>query len=235
RADARAGLAWRRAGRRHPGRRAGPRGPRRRTRHRAPGAAGRGRRPGSPLTPAGGIGNRRCRDLRHGRVPPPPRNLRDHRGLRAYIPGMPTRRERTMRGRLADLFNLRRGEAGPVLVAALFFFCVLTALMLLRPARDALGMSRGIESVRWLFIGTALATLLVNPAFGWLVSRFRRLQFIAATYAFFALGLCGFWALLQFAPEAVGERSGQVFYVWFSVFNLFSTMVFWALMADRFA
>jgi AAA family ATP:ADP antiporter len=32
----------------------------------------------------------------------------------------------------------------------------------------------------------------------------------------------------------VGERSGQVFYVWFSVFNLFSTMVFWALMADRF-
>lgn len=140
-----------------------------------------------------------------------------------------------MRGRLADLFNLRRGEAGPVLVAALFFFCVLTALMLLRPARDALGMSRGIESVRWLFIGTALATLLVNPAFGWLVSRFRRLQFIAATYAFFALSLCGFWALLQFAPEAVGERSGQVFYVWFSVFNLFSTMVFWALMADRFA
>jgi len=28
--------------------------------------------------------------------------------------------------------------------------------------------------------------------------------------------------------------SGQVFYVWFSVFNLFATMLFWALMADRF-
>ena len=28
--------------------------------------------------------------------------------------------------------------------------------------------------------------------------------------------------------------SGRVFYVWFSGFNLFSTMVFWALMADRF-
>jgi AAA family ATP:ADP antiporter len=35
-------------------------------------------------------------------------------------------------------------------------------------------------------------------------------------------------------PEAVGVVSGQVFYVWFSVFNLFATMVFWALMADRF-
>ncbi len=140
-----------------------------------------------------------------------------------------------MRERIAGLFNLRRGELAPVLVAGLFFFCILTALMLLRPARDALGMERGIESVRWLFIGTAVVTLLVNPVFGWLVSRFKRLHFISATYGFFALSLVGFWALLVFAPGAVGARSGQVFYVWFSVFNLFVTMVFWALLADRFS
>ncbi len=139
-----------------------------------------------------------------------------------------------MTSTLQRLFNLRRDELVPVLLAGLFFFCVLTALMMLRPARDALGMQRGIESVRWLFIGTALATLMVNPVFGWLVSRFRRLSFIAATYLFFALSLVGFFSLLVFTPQAVGERSGQVFYVWFSVFNLFSTMVFWALMADRF-
>ena len=40
--------------------------------------------------------------------------------------------------------------------------------------------------------------------------------------------------MITFAPEAIGDVSGRVFYVWFSVFNLFSTMVFWALMADRF-
>jgi len=133
------------------------------------------------------------------------------------------------------LLNLHREEVAPVLIAALFFFCVLTALMLLRPARDALGMERGIESIRWLFIGTALATLAVNPVFGWLVARLQRLQFIGATYGFFVASLAGFWALLVFAPGAVGERSGQVFYVWFSVFNLFVTMVFWALLADRFS
>jgi ATP:ADP antiporter, AAA family len=136
---------------------------------------------------------------------------------------------------LQRLFNVRREEWVPVLLAALFFFCVLTALMVIRPARDALGMQRGIEAVRWLFMGTALVTLLVNPVFGWLVARFRRLQFIAATYGFFALGLLGFYALLTMAPQAVGETSGQVFYVWFSVFNLFATMLFWALMADRFS
>jgi AAA family ATP:ADP antiporter len=135
---------------------------------------------------------------------------------------------------LQRFFNVRREEVAPLLAAALFFFCVLTALMMLRPVRDALGMQRGIEAIRWLFIGTAIITLAVNPVFGWLVSRFRRLVFITTTYAFFALSLVGFWALIVFTPQAIGETSGQVFYVWFSVFNLFSTMVFWALMADRF-
>src|SRR5690606_35959590 len=112
---------------------------------------------------------------------------------------------------LRRLFNVRREEVLPVALAALFFFCVLTALMVLRPARDALGMSRGMDAVRWLFIGTALVTLAVNPVFGWLVSHFRRITFITATYAFFALSLLGFYLLLTQAPQAVGVRSGQVF------------------------
>ena len=130
--------------------------------------------------------------------------------------------------------NVRREELAPTLVAGLFFFCVLTALMVVRPAREALGMQRGIEAIRWLFLGTVVVTLLANPLFGWLVSRFRRMVFIAATYLFFAFGLVAFYALLVLAPASVGERTGQVFYVWFSVFNLFATMLFWALMADRF-
>lgn len=121
-----------------------------------------------------------------------------------------------------------------MLFAALLFFCVLTALMVVRPAREALGMQRGIEAIRWLFMGTVLVTLAVNPVFGWLVSRFRRIVFVRATYLFFAAGLVAFFLLLVLAPAHVGRASGQVFYVWFSVFNLFAVMLFWALMADRF-
>jgi len=131
--------------------------------------------------------------------------------------------------------NVRREEVAPLLVSALFFFLVLTALMVVRPAREALGMQRGIEEIRWLFVGTAVVTLLANPLFGLLVSRYRRMTFITATYLFFAASLVVFWGLLVLTPQAVGERSGQVFFVWFSVFNLFSTMVFWALMADRYS
>lgn len=133
------------------------------------------------------------------------------------------------------LLNIRRDELLPVLLSALFFFCVLTALMVLRPAREALGMQRGIDTVRWLFIGTALITLMVNPVFGWLVSRLRRMAFIGVTYLFFSFSLMIFYLLMVGAPDAIGAVTGQVFYVWFSVFNLFSVMVFWALMADRFS
>jgi len=133
------------------------------------------------------------------------------------------------------LTNVRREEVAPVIAAAIYFFCILTALMVIRPARDALGMQRGIEEVRWLFQGTLVVTLFVNPVFGLLVAKFRRLVFLASTYLFFSASLLVFYALLTFAPAVIGERTGQVFYVWFSVFNLFVTMVFWALMADRFS
>ena len=136
---------------------------------------------------------------------------------------------------LQRFFQVRKGEGAAVFASALSFFFILTALMVIRPARESLGMRRGIEAVRWLFIGTAVVTLTVNPIFALLVSRYRRIVFITATYVFFALSLVGFYLVLVGAPRAIGEVSGMVFFVWFSVFNLFSTMVFWALMADRFS
>ena len=136
---------------------------------------------------------------------------------------------------LQRFFQVRKGEGAAVFASALCFFFILTALMVIRPARESLGMRRGIEAVRWLFIGTAVVTLAVNPIFALLVSRYRRIVFITATYVFFALSLVGFYLVLVGAPRAIGEVSGMVFFVWFSVFNLFSTMVFWALMADRFS
>ena len=131
--------------------------------------------------------------------------------------------------------QVRREEATSVIVSALAFFFILTALMVLRPAREALGMQRGIETIRWLFVGTAVVTLAVNPVFGLLVSRSRRLVFIKAAYLFFAGSLLAFYALLVMTPTAIGETSGMVFFVWFSVFNLFATMIFWGVMADRFS
>ena len=42
---------------------------------------------------------------------------------------------------MTTLFDVRRDERGPLLTAACGFFFVLSALMLLRPVRDAAGMA----------------------------------------------------------------------------------------------
>ena len=46
--------------------------------------------------------------------------------------------------------QVRREEVAPVLASALAFFFILTALMVLRPAREAFGMRlRGTSSDDW--------------------------------------------------------------------------------------
>lgn len=139
-----------------------------------------------------------------------------------------------MAGLLSNFTNVKREELPVVIASGFFFFCLLTALMVLRPVREALGMESGLDTVRWLFLGTAFFTLLVNPVFGFLVSHFRRFTFVATTYLFFAFSLFVFYLFLTLAPESIGQISGRVFYVWYSVFNLFNTMVFWATMADTY-
>ena len=139
-----------------------------------------------------------------------------------------------MKNFLQKFTNVKREELPVVIASGFFFFCLLTALMVLRPVREALGMESGLDTVRWLFLGTAFFTLLVNPVFGFLVSHFRRFTFVATTYLFFAFSLFVFYLFLSLAPESIGQISGRIFYVWYSVFNLFNTMVFWATMADTF-
>jgi AAA family ATP:ADP antiporter len=89
-------------------------------------------------------------------------------------------------------------------------------------------MPPAIEAIRWLFVGTAVVTLAGEPGVRAAGEPLPTPGFINATYLFFAARLLVFYALLVMAPAAIGETSGMVFFVWFSVFSLFATMVFWA-------
>src|SRR5207244_3952158 len=83
-----------------------------------------------------------------------------------------------------------------------------------------------------LFLGTLGGTLLANPLFGALVSRYPRRVFIPVVYRFLILNLVLFWALLTFLPEGRRLAVAHVFFVWTSVFNLFAVSVFWGFMSD---
>lgn len=134
---------------------------------------------------------------------------------------------------MSRIVVIERGELRGALLSAGFFFFVLSAYYVLRPIRDEMGVAGGVENLPWLFTGTLVVMLLVNPAFAALVGRLPVQRFIPLAYRFFGLNLLAFWAFLTLADGGAADVwVGRVFFIWLSVFNLFVVSVFWAFMAD---
>ena len=131
------------------------------------------------------------------------------------------------------LLDVRRSEIAVVIGSSLFFFFLLTLNYILRPVRDAMGISGGPEKLPWLYTGTLVATLVLSPLFGWLVSHLPRRRFITIAYRAFALSLVGFYFWMRSGNHA-GAFAGQAYFVWFSACNLLIVSVFWGFMADIF-
>lgn len=135
-------------------------------------------------------------------------------------------------GRVGGLIPVARGEVRATVLAGLFFFFVLFAVMMLRPVREAMGVERGMDELRGLFVLTALVSLVVAILFGGLVSRMDRRRFIPIGFRVVMLCLVCFAVARCVMGDEIRQHAGRVFYVWFSVFNMFVTSIFWAYMAD---
>ena len=147
---------------------------------------------------------------------------------------------------LTRVLNFRRGELRLGGLAALFYFCVLCGYFFLRPVREAMGVSRGMDDLRRLFVATSVSSLVIVLLFGGVVSRLDRRRFIPIGYSFVIVCLGVFSALLiadgstgggligTDAETAVARGVGYTFYVWLSVINLFVNSLFWAFMVDVF-
>ena len=132
---------------------------------------------------------------------------------------------------LERLVRVEHGEWPRLAIAFFYFFFLLGGYFMLRPIRGAVAASNS-EILHWLYTGTFLAMLAIVPVFGFLVSRFRRGQFIPAIYLFFISHLVLF--AIGFEGDATPMWMQRAFYIWLSVFNLFVVSVFWSFMADIF-
>jgi AAA family ATP:ADP antiporter len=132
---------------------------------------------------------------------------------------------------LERLVRVEHGEWPRLAIAFSYFFFLLGGYFMLRPLRGAVAASNS-EILHWLYTGTFLAMLAIVPLFGFLVSRFRRGQFIPAIYLFFISHLVLF--AIWFEGDATPMWVQRSFYIWLSVFNLFVVSVFWSFMADIF-
>jgi len=148
--------------------------------------------------------------------------------------------------RVARLLNMKRGELSLALLAVVFNFCVLCGYYFLRPVRDAMGVSSGMDDLRWLFALTSVVSLIVVLAFGGVVARTNRRRFIPVAYGFVIVCLFGFAGLLiadgtsgggligTEAQTVLSRMVGYTYFVWLSAINLFVTSLFWAFMVDLF-
>lgn len=149
-------------------------------------------------------------------------------------------------------FKAALGESPALLWSFLYFFCLLSGYYVLRPVRDAMGASSEVEAVfpqamigffaghgiplkevtlQVLSTCTFILILIAQPVYGALVSRFPRRVFLPVLFGFFILCLLVFHAL--FDSQVAGR--GLVFFVWVTIFNVFSVAMFWSFMADVFS
>jgi AAA family ATP:ADP antiporter len=130
------------------------------------------------------------------------------------------------------VLRAKPGEEAAVGLAFSYFFMLLCAYYLLRPLRDAMAISAGVENQRWLYIATFVSMLALTPFFGMLVSRVRKQLLLPVTYGFFASNLLVYYLLFKAIPDSFWLAAS--FFVWLSVFNMFVVSVFWSFMADVF-
>ena len=147
---------------------------------------------------------------------------------------------------VSRILNIKKEEQPLAVLSAVYFFCILCGYFFLRPVRDAMGVARGMDELRWLFVGTAVVSLLCVLAFGGIVARTNRRRFIPIGYLFvigclivfsgmlIADGAAGGGLIGTDTETPVARYVGYTFFVWLSTANLFVTSVFWAFMVDIF-
>jgi AAA family ATP:ADP antiporter len=135
------------------------------------------------------------------------------------------------------MVELRRGEAAPVALAALYSFCLMASYNFVKPYREAIGTT--VPDLSKLWYSTLIACTAVLIPYWALVGRMARQRFIPWVHRFFEVAFVVFFVLLHDEAAKVnsaGYRASAIcFYAGVSAFNLLVLSQFWGFMADVFS
>ena len=128
------------------------------------------------------------------------------------------------------------GAAGFALLASCFFLLLTTYL--LKPARDGLLASSGIQGLSdmelkaYSSFAQSILLLGIVPLYSRLAARLGRRSLVTAVTLFFVTNLVVFGCLEPGWFVGTIPLLGIVFYLWFGVFNLLALVQFWSFAAD---
>lgn len=137
---------------------------------------------------------------------------------------------RRLLGKIADV---QPHEVKAVVLSFCYFFALLSSYYILRPLRDEMGVAGGTKNLPWLFTATFVALLAAAPLLAALVAKLPRAKFIPVVYQFFAANIVVFWVLLKLDVSTV--TVARAFFVWVTIFSVFTVSVFWSFMADLYS
>lgn len=133
-------------------------------------------------------------------------------------------------GILSRVVAVEPGEIAALLWSFGYFCTILTSYYIIRPLRDEMGVAVGQAALQNTFTIVFLIMLAAVPVFGWLVSNVARRLIVPIVYGFFIADILLFWVGFRFL--AGGLELSRLFFIWASVFNLFTVSLFWILMSE---
>jgi AAA family ATP:ADP antiporter len=134
---------------------------------------------------------------------------------------------------ISKLAPVQAHETRAVSLAFGLFFCVFGGYAMVRPVRETIATGLGKDRVADLFLITWIASLAIIPIYGYFVGKFRRSVFLPWLYGIIAAALAIVGLVLKADEKNV--FSGQFFYVFISVLNLFVISVFWSFLLELFS
>lgn len=133
---------------------------------------------------------------------------------------------------LLKTLPIQAGERLAVALAFGWFFFMMLSYQVLRPIRESLVGELDDSEKKWLFLGTLLAMIAAVPIYSKLVSVVSRRRLVLLIINFFGLCILGFACWNHYASSKLMIR---VFFIWVSVFSLYSTSVIWSVLTDQFS
>lgn len=134
---------------------------------------------------------------------------------------------------IKKLANAKPGEVKALSWSFAYFFFLLSTYYMLLPIRDAFGIRGGPQDLPWLFLGTFLVSLVTAPLQAAIAARMPRRQFVPVIYLFLVFNMLLFWFLLK--SEVAPGIVSKAFFIWITVFSVFTVSIFWTFMSDLYS
>ena len=119
------------------------------------------------------------------------------------------------------------------LLGSFLFFLVLSSWYVLRPVRNEMAVAN-VDDLPFLLAAGAIAMLLINPIYSWVVSKTNLRRIVIYCYSFLIVNLLIFLSTWKFLGIGDSVWVGRIFYVWCNVYSFFVVSIFWVVIINIF-